>query len=467
MRCLILVLLALPAWAETLTDTLITAYQNSPLLEVNRAALRATDETVAQARAAGRPQVDLEGQASLTYRDSQNLRGTSDFRLLETQSYSIALQASLLLYDGGATRHAIESAQAVVAQSRATLVSSEQVVLQRAATAFLDVRRDLQFVSLARNNVGLITEQLRAAQDRFEVGEVTRTDVSQAQARLAAANSNLSANLGALERSRQAYQNAVGIAPRDLAPPPPIPDLPDTLEDALQLSLLRNPDLITARFALRASEFDLRRVVAQADRMQVVGTASVSESYNPDRLPVDQFDTTIQLGVTATLPVYQGGNLASLKRQAIAIIERRNAELADTRRTVEQNVAFAWSDLEVARANIAANQREIEAARIAFEGTREEARLGARTTLDVLDAEQELLNARSSLVSSQRDEYVAAINLLAAIGLFTVEHLDLGIETYNPDDYYLRVQNAPSERVDTSIAERLSVVDRLQGRYGD
>ncbi|MFQ5622241.1 MAG: TolC family outer membrane protein [Paracoccaceae bacterium] len=437
------------ARADSLTDALISAYQTNPLLAVSRASLRAVDEGVGQARSGLRPNVTAGGSGTLS--STSQTSGITD-------SYRASLDAELTLFDGGQTKAAVAAAIADVEAGRASLRDAEQTVLLDATTAFMNVRRDLDFVSLAKSNVNVITQQVRAAQDRFEVGEVTRTDVSQAKARLAAAQSNLSATEGALARSRQNYLAVVGKPARKLQAPPALPKLPRTLEEAQAIAMREHPALGAARARLEAAKHDVERAKA-ALRLNLSLSGSLAYSLNTPIDGQDRTSATVTLG--GSVPLYTGGNLSSLVRRAQQILEQRKHKVQDTARLVAQSVAFAWADLRVARASIRARKQQIEAARVAFEGVGEEARLGARTTLDVLDAEQELLNARTDLVAAKRDEYVAAFNLLSAMGLLSVKHLGLGIPVYDPTVYFEQVQSGPSGGIDTSV------VDRIRSRWGN
>lgn len=439
------------AQAETLTDALVRAYQTSPLLEANRAALRGLDESIALARADRRPQI--EGFVSGT--SNRRLRAST----IESDVLSAGLQASLLLYDGGASDAAIQSAIATVAAARADLRDVEQLVLFEAVQAYMDVRRDLEFLDLARNDVRVLEEQLEAARERFEVGEITRTDVSLTEAQLAASRAALEAAKGQLAVSEANYLAAVGSLPRDLQPPPPAPPLPGALAEATAIALRRNPDIIEAQYAERAAVFDYQRAVA-ARRPDVRATAEASWQELDEALQNgEERDLLGQVGVSATVPIYTGGRISSLVRQAQSLVERRQSELQAVGREVTEAVAAAWTELDVAEAQIPARRQQVEAARVAAEGLSEEARLGARSVLDVLEADQDLLSAEADLVQAVRDEYVASYNLLEAMGLLTVDHLDLGIETYNPDINFKRVQGAPVG------GENSKIVDRVRARW--
>lgn len=439
------ILSAQPGVAHSLTDALIAAYQNSALLEVNRAGLRAQDESVPLARAGLRPNVALVGNGTLALNTAQPGQ--------LTDSWQAGLNASLVLYDAGQTPAAIDSAKAGIMAARAGLKAVEQGVLLTAVIAYMDVRRDMQFVDLSENNVRVLREQVQAVNDRFSVGEVTRTDVSQAEARLASSQASLSASQGGLAISTQNYLAAVGVPPVALSVPPPIPNLPASLADAVSIAMREHPSIIGARFAQDSATFDLVRSKGQSGpQVSMSGQLGVQVGDETDH----SFVGGASVSLNATLPLYQGGTLESLERQAVAILDQRKFELQDTARSVQQQVAIAWANLGVARASINAGQQQIEASTVAFEGVNVEATLGARTTLDVLNAEQELLTARSNLVSAQRDEYVAAYNLLSAMGLLTVAHLQLGIPSYNPDVNYDRVQNGPVSGFDGSVLDEIA-----------
>ncbi len=438
-----------PAWSDTLTQALIKAYQSSPTLELNRAALRTLDENVVQAAAGRKANVRATASANATAGDGDDFDEISEV-------YQAAINADLLLIDGGATNAAIASANSAVDAARSALDAAEQDVLLQAITAFVDVRRDERFVSLARNNVKVIDQQVTAARDRFDVGEVTRTDVSQAEARLASARSNLATNRGGLERSKQTYILAVGEAPGKLSSPPRLPKLPASLRAAEEIAVRSHPTIREAHANLEGAEFDLER--ARAGRRPTLslegGLALTDTSRN-----TNNDDLTASIGLNGGVPLYQGGTLSSIERASMTVVERRRAELQNSARIVRQNVAIAWANLGVARSSIAASREEIRAARLAFEGVQEEAKLGARTTLDTLDAEQDVLNAESGLASAQRDEYIAAYTLISAMGLLNTEYLGLGIDRYDPDVNYRKVNQK------ARISPQSEAINRLQDRW--
>jgi len=424
-----------PARADTLAQALAYGYENSGLLDQNRALLRAADEDVAQAIGALRPIISWSAQTALS--TSSALRdaapGTAGVASFDVSS-SATLSASLLLYDGGQSRYGIDAQKALVLSTREGLRGVEQQVLQRIVQAYMEVQRASAFVELRRNNLRLITQELRAAQDRFEVGEVTRTDVSLAEAALASARSLLASEEGGLTQAIAEFRAAVGRNPDGLAQAPDA-RIPGSLAEAQAIARREHPSIKGAQYAVTVAELNIARAEATT-RPELSLTGSISVD--------DNFDDEEQIGIRMQQSIYSGGQLASQIRQAKANRDAARGDLLNTSRTVEQTVANAYSLLSVARASIEASTREVRAAQVAFDGLREEARLGARTTLDVLNAEQDLLDARATLVSAQIDETLAGYVVLAAIGRLTAEQLGLPVQVYDPVAYYNLVRNAPA-----------------------
>ncbi len=433
------------ARAETLTDALITAYRESGLLEQNRALVRAADEDVAQAVATLRPVLNYI--ASVDYVTPVGPLG-------DDLTFGIGLSLDLLIHDFGASRYAIDAAKEAVLAAREGLRSAEQVVLFRAVNAYMDIRRRAAFLDLNENNVRVITQELRAANDRFEVGEVTRTDVSIAEARLAEARAAQALALGNLDRAREEYRAIVGRYPGDLAPPPPAPRVPDTLEAAIALARQQHPAINQAQRQVAVAEFNILSAEAA---MKPSLRARAGLNFDED------FEDRRTLSLDFSGPIYRGGRLSSLFRQAQARRDASRAALHTTVLDVEQQVGNAWSDLTVTAASIDAGQRQVRSSTVALRGTQEEATLGARTTLDVLDAEQELLDARVSLVSAEIDRYVAVYALLRSMGMLTVDHLNLGIATYDAAAYYDAVRNAPVRQVSPQGEKLDRILKRLGG----
>jgi outer membrane protein len=411
------VVAATPASAQSLPDVLVTAYLNSPELAAARADVNVFSERAVQARAGGRLRV--EGELSL---EAVTRTNTSPGISFPNYPARVSLGFLQPLYTGGQVENATEAAETRITEQEVFLIATEQRILLDAVTAYSNVRLGKELVSISRNNVRVLTEQLRAARERFEVGEVTRTDVEQARARLAAARSTLAASTGALANSREDYQQVVGEYPGELQPPPPLPELPSSQDEAVAMALRDDPGVIAARLERDAAGSDVRAAIGPLlPQVSLQGRLSSEETFSDGNAGSE----TASIGVFVTVPFYSGGFNYSNVREAQAVVEGASADIDTNMRAAARNVGNSWTNLDVARASIRAGRLEVSAARLAFEGVQEEAKVGARTTLDVLDAEQEVLNARQKLVVAQRDEHVAAYSLLASIGKLTVGHLGL------------------------------------------
>lgn len=446
MLCLMLVAAA-PLRAESLADALRDAYQQSGLLDQNRAVLRAADEDVAQSLAALRPVITWQARSTYTVNG-----GRFDNTISDDINSSLSLNLDLLVLDGGASALATEAQKELVLQTRQGLIEVEQNVLFRAVDAYMNVRRNTEFVALRRSNVGVIGEELRAANDRFQVGEVTRTDVALAEARLASARSLLAAAEGNLAQAVEEFRAAVGRAPGRLAVVGPAA-VQYSLDDARAFAVRRHPSVIGAQHGVTVAELNiLRAEAALQPRLRFQGSVSLN----------DDFDSTETLGMTYGGTLYSGGQLQSAIRQAQARRDGARANLLVTTQGVNQTVGNAYALLNVARASREASEQQISAARTAFRGVREEATLGARTTLDVLNAEQELLDAQANSISAQADEVVATYRVLASLGLLTAEHLKLGVQSYDPAAYYNLVREAPA-----TYSAQGQALDRVLRSIGD
>lgn len=427
---MMITLIAAPAVrADTLADALAAAYTTSGLLDQNRALLRAADENVAQSVAATLPVINWAISTSRTYNAATPSPAPN-----RTSSTTARIAGSLTLYDGGANRLAIESQKEIVLATRQSLRGVEQNVLLRAVQAYMNVRREREFVELRQNNLRLITQELQAARDRFEVGEVTRTDVSLAEARLAGSQSLLAAAQGNLAQSIEEYRAAVGELPSASGTATPAP-VPSSVEEAKAFAVRNHPDVLEAQHSVAAAELSIQRAdAAQGPRLTADSFIAVDEEWNE----------SAQIGLTFGGPIYSGGALSSQIRQLQANRDASRAGLHLARIGVEQQVGNAYAALQVARASAQASNQQISAARIAFEGVREEASLGSRTTLDVLNAEQELLDASANGIAAQIDEVIASYAVLAAMGLLTADHLQLAVQQYDVTAYYNLVKGAPT-----------------------
>lgn len=437
---------ATTARADTLADTMAAAYRNSDLLDQNRYLLRLQDEGVAQQVAGLRPVINFVA----TSRWSSPSTGQMD---------RIGLTAEMLLYDGGGRRLLRDAAREQVLAARQSLVALEQQVLMDAVSAYMQVWRDMQVVSVRQSNVRVITQQLRAARDRFEVGEDTRTDVAQAEARLAGARRDLAAAEGSLMISSELFHLAVGRAPNQLTGPGPLPSLPSSNAEAYEIARQTHPAIQAGRNGQRADELNL--AAARSDY-----GPSVSLSANLGIDPADRSDAfedsaSGTLTLSLTQPLYAGGRLASNERIALATLHAGQSELNRTVRQVGQQIGNSFAQISIASASIQASRQQIRANRLAFEGVQEEAALGARTTLDVLDAEQDLLDARIGLIEAQSALYQASYGLLAAMGLLTVERLELDVPEYDVAAYSDAVSGAPMRSPTVRGARLDAVLDRL------
>ncbi len=451
------ILTALPAMSETLTDALIQAYRSSPSLEQQRLLLRVTDDDVAVAISALRPTVSFQASYGKTILRSDVVRQRT------ATNGSLGLVLDYTLADGGQRQLRIGAAKEAVLGARFGLVQFEQGVLLDAATAYFDLRLAVRLVDVRENNVRLINQQLRAAQDRFEVGEVTRTDVAIAQTRLAAAQSALAAARGQVDINREGYRLAIGVLPTGvLANPPASPALPPTVDQAQQLALQVHPLISAAQHDISA--LTLLANASAADRLPSV---SASANLGRSRSGSDPFgNDNLSLALTGDVVLYSGGRLPALQRQAIARAQAARSNLGQTSRSIVEGVGRAYASLEVARAQIVATEQGVRSAQMAFEGFREEAELGARTTLDVLDAEQELLNARTDQLTAESNAQFAVYNVLGAIGLLTTEHLGLSVERYDPSDYYNAVSNAPQSVGTVQPSAQGGRLDNVLRRFG-
>ncbi len=435
-----------PLMAETLSDALAMAYRTSGLIEQNRAVLRAADEGVAQAVAALRPVVN--------YALDANRRSRAQSPGSDRTTLGGSLSFGLSIFDPNRGRLGVDAAREAVLATRAALADVENAVLLNAANAYLGVRRSEAFVDLRKNNVRLLTEHLRATRDRFEVGELSRTDVSLAEARLAAARSGLAAEEGGRARAREQYRAAVGSFPTGLSSPPDPPEVPGSVEEALAMARTHSPQLKQVQHEAKVAEIGVARA-ARGRLPTLTGTAGVRFE--------DDGNEVASVGVELSGPVYRGGAIPSALRQAQAQRDQVRAQLHTARLVVDQQVSNAYSSLAVAEAGIEASAQQVSAAQLALQGVREEFRLGARASLEVLDREQDLLDAQTSRVSAEIDRHIAAYEILDAIGVLTAESLGLEVPVYDPEAYYDAVKGAPGHHVSPQ-GERLDRVLRAVGR---
>jgi len=436
--CLVFSLLAPPpasARGETLEEALASAYILNPTLLAARAKLRATDELVSQELSSWRPTLSGLG----AYGKANVKTGSSFFNASEgVMPKSGSLTLTQPVYRGGRTVAGTSSAENKVMAERARLISTEQDVLLAVATAYMEVLRDQAVLELNIKNEEVLARQLQATLDEFEVGEVTRTDISQAEARLARANAECILAEGVFESSRAAYLNVVGVTPETLANPDLPKGLPATSEEAQAIAAEENPDMVAARYEEMAARDDIREVIGELlPSIDIVG--DVSRSHNSSQRK--GFNERVEIMAELTVPLYQAGAVTSRVREAKQTAGQRRMEIVEEQRNTVESTTRAWESLKTARAQIGSIKAEIKAHSIALEGVREEAKVGDRTVLDILDAEQEYLDSKVSLMRAQRDEFVAGYTLMSAIGRLSVARLGLYVTPYDTEKYYHQVRN--------------------------
>ncbi|MEP3197712.1 MAG: TolC family outer membrane protein [Lentilitoribacter sp.] len=408
--------------SETITGAMSRAYDNNPDLAAARAGLRATDEGVAIAKSGYRPTVSGSVVGAVT-----DINGTTSNSL--TGTVSITQQ----LFDGFATKNNVGAAKSAVFAGRENLTSTEISILQSAAQAYANLARDNQLVSIRRQNIKFLQEQLNAAQSRLRVGEGTRTDVSQAQAQLASAKASLTAAIAQAKSSSAVYVQIVGATPRKISQPKTIARLlPKNLDSAVARGLSAHPSVEAAQYNVDAAEFQIK-----ANKAALLPGVSVEGSVSQN----DSDVRTSTLTGTLSVPIYSGGANHAQVRRAKQTLEQRKAQVQSTRRSVEQSIVANWVNYESANATLVANRAELNAAQLALSGVMEERRVGQRTTLDVLNAQQSVLSARESIVQSQRNAVVSSYSTLAAMGLLTVDYLKLKVSRYDPDRHYQAVKD--------------------------
>lgn len=434
---------AVPAQADTLRDALNGAYRTNPLLQAARAQQRATDETVPIEKSAGRPNVTGSAQYIEFVKSSSN-SGVAPDRTL-----GAGIDLGVPIYSGGAVKNSIRAAENRVEAGQADLRGTESAIFAQTVAAYMDVIRGEALVGLNANQVQVLQVNVEATGDRFEIGDLTRTDVAQSQARLALAQGNLQSARANLISAREEYIRLTGMAPDNLQPPPPLPGLPASVADAVATALDENPDLIAARERADASAFDID--VAGSGRLPRVSIFTGGDYSNAlgslnipgSTISVPQTSTGVQAGVQLSVPLFQGGRPAALQRQAQARSAAARENVVAAEREVIAQVRSAWSSWQAATQIIASNQSAVDAATLSLEGVRAENTVGNRSILDILNAEQELVNARAQLITARRNAYVAGFSLLAAMGKAEARDLGLGDDgpLYDPQVNYDRVRN--------------------------
>ena len=433
------------AQADTLEWALVQAYQNNPSLNAQRASLRATDENVPQALSGYRPKLSVTASGGYNYQNSTSvfpLAGaliTSPFAQ-NFYSRTIGATGTYTVFNGFQTANRSRQAESQVDAARETLRVTEQQVLLDAATAYMNLLRDQAVLDLQRRNVEVLTEQLKQTRDRFNVGEVTRTDVAQAESRLAAGRSQLLAAQSQYVTSRANYRRVIGVDPGKLAPGTPVDRLsPNVLAKAIAQGQAQSPSVLAAAYGVDVAELAVK-VSEGALYPNLTLTGSVLQGQNPsfETVRLTQLSAVAQL----TVPIYQGGGEYSAIRQSKETLGQQRLNLDVNRDQARATVVQSWGQLDAAKAQIESTTAQVNAAEIALNGVREEARVGQRTTLDVLNAQQELVNARVALVTAQHDRVVASYTLLAAVGALSMKRLGLNVLVYDPMVHYQQVRDA-------------------------
>ena len=427
------------AQAETLQGALAKAYENNPTLTAARAGQRANDENVPIQKASGLPSVG----ASVDYQENLVIPGNSF--VAPGRVLSAGSQLSVPIYQGGAMRNAVKAAEYRVEAGQSDLRATEASIFSQVVGAYMDVIRDQAIVQLNQKNVAVLKTNLQASSDRFEIGDLTRTDVAQSQARLALAEGDLRGAEANLIRSRENYVKLVGDAPIDLQPPPALPNLPQSVEDAVAIALNNNPDIEAANQRINASRADIG--AARAARMPKL-SATLGGGYNNNLHSIPAGNTVAEnttksaaAGLSLTLPIFQGGRPSAQVRQAQSRSSQAIETYVATERDVIAQTRGAYAAWQANERVIAATEQAVGANALSLEGVRAENSVGTRSILDILNAEQEYLNAQVQLVSAKRNSYVAAFSVLAAMG--KAEARDLGIEggaLYDPAVNYRRVR---------------------------
>ncbi len=429
------------AHADTLDWALVQAYQNNPQLNSQRAIVRQTDEGVPQALSGYRPRVSAAVTGGISNQSQTTTSGGVSGTTRGTVApHGVGLTATQTLFNGFQTANRTRQAEAQVSAARATLAVIEETVLLNAATDYMNLLRDAAILDLQRRNVEVLQEQLRQTRDRFNVGEVTKTDVAQAESRLAAGRSQVLTAESNYTTSRAAYRRDIGVEPGKLASATPVDRFsPRTLKDAIAGGRSNNPNVAAAMFGIDVALLGVK-VNEGALYPTVSAQANVQQNWDVSPSITSQFNATL-LG-QVSVPIYQGGQEYSLIRQSKELLGQKRIDLETARDQAQANVVQTWGQLEAAKAQIQATQAQVNAAEIALNGVREEARVGQRTTLDVLNAQQELVNARVALVTAQRDRVVASYALLASVGGLYVQVLGLKAPVYDPIVHYEQVRDS-------------------------
>jgi outer membrane protein len=429
-----------PAAADTLEGALALAYQNNPQINSQRANTRSVDEGVGIALGGYRPKIQGTVSGGELYLDTLSRPAAKSTTTTAISTYQVT--ASQTLLNGFQTASKTRQAEALVFGQRETLRNAEQTVMLAAATAYLNLLRDAALLELQRNNVNVLEATLRQTRDRFNVGEVTRTDLAQALTSLEQARAALHAAESQYITSRSVYVQQIGVEPGKLAPASPVDRFsPPTLAAALARGASQNPQITLAMYAIDAAVQNVKALEGALYPSLSVAT-TLTKSFGSTTNATGLETLSGQVLGTLTVPIYNGGGEYAQIRQAKETLGQRRIDLDTARYSVQQAVTQAWGQLEAAKAQIDATIAQVTSSEIALDGVREEARVGQRTTLDVLNAQQTLVQARTALVTAQHDRLVASYTLLSSVGSLSPQVLGLRIEVYDPAVHYYQVRDA-------------------------
>ena len=435
-----------PALADTIEAALVRAYQNNPQLNAQRASVRFTDENVPQALSGYRPKVAVTASAGYQYTDTNSTSGGTADRIVRTEIHgansprSVGATISQTLFNGQQTANKTRAAESQVSGAREALRVLEQTVLLSAATIYMDYLRDSAIVEVQKSNVRVLEQTLKQTRDRFNVGEVTRTDVAQSEAQLAAGKTQLLTAESTLVTTKSNFRRIIGNEPEALAPGSPVDRfLPGTLPSAVELGLTENPNVTAAMFGIDVSYLQVK-VNEGALLPTVTLQAAVTQSYEQTMTLYRSFGASA--AAQLSVPIYQGGGEYALIRQSKETLAQQRLVLEQTRDQTRANVVTAWGQLTAGKAQVQSAQAQVSASEIALNGVREEAKAGQRTTLDVLNAQQALVNARVALVTAQHDRVVASYSVLNTVGRLSPLVLNLSTTIYDPSVHYHQVRDS-------------------------
>jgi outer membrane protein len=424
------------AAAETLNQALNAAYKFNPRLDAARALQRATDEEVPRALSGYRPTV--KGNADTSYENTKTKPAGKLSNTGETNPRGYGVDLTQPIFRGFRTKNAVSLAEATVRAGWEALRSTESSVLLEAVTAYLDVVRDQAILTLRENNVTVLTRDLSATQARFQAGEVTRTDVEQAKARRAGAVAALDLARANLKTSRAVFERVIGHPPSKLVEPRPSAMVPRTLGQGTEIAIRESSAVVAALYREQAARFNIDLI-----RGELLPTVQLEASYArrfDSTTNVEDIETTTVTG-RLSVPFYTGGEVEARVRQAKQTHVQRLQEIEQARTEVQAQVVTAWSQLQAAKAAVESDEVAVAANRVALAGVREEERVGQRTLLDVLNAEQELLNSEVTLATDRRNVVVASYTVVSAIGRLNAQELGVSSLVYDPEQHYQEVRN--------------------------